>query len=213
MQEKQAEQLYQELIASYLDSPHRKKTDIIQKAYNFACRAHEGVSRPNGEPYIIHPIEVALIASREMGLGSTSICAALLHDIIENTDYTVEDIENIFGAKIAQIVDGLTKISGGIFGDKASEQAENFKKLLLTMSDDIRVILVKICDRLQNMRTLDNLPDGKKTKVAGETLYLYAPLANRLGLNKIKTELEDLAFRYEHPDSYENIRKKLAHTQ
>ena len=213
MQEKQAEQLYQELIASYLDSPHRKKVDVIQKAYNFACRAHEGVSRPNGEPYIIHPLEVALIVSREMGLGSTSICAALLHDIIENTDYTVEDIENIFGAKIAQIVDGLTKISGGIFGDKASEQAENFKKLLLTMSDDIRVILVKICDRLQNMRTLDNLTDGKKTKVAGETLYLYAPLANRLGLNKIKTELEDLAFRYEHPDSYENICKKLAHTQ
>ena len=213
MQEKQAEQLYDELIASYLDSPHRKKVDVIQKAYNFACRAHEGVSRPNGEPYIIHPLEVALIVSREMGLGSTSICSALLHDIIENTDYTVEDIENIFGSKIAQIVDGLTKISGGIFGDQASEQAENFKKLLLTMSDDIRVILIKICDRLQNMRTLDYLPDGKKTKVAGETLYLYAPLANRLGLNKIKTELEDLAFRYEHPDSYDNICKKLAHTQ
>ncbi len=205
--------LFQQLVDSYMSSNHRKKIDIIQKAYNFAKRALEGVSRPSGEPYINHPIAVALIASREMGLGSTSICSALLHDIIDNTDYTVEDIENVFGKKIAQIVDGLTKISGGIFGDKASEQAENFKKLLLTMSDDIRVILIKICDRLDNMRTLDNLPENKRYKVAGETLYLYAPLANRLGLNKIKTELEDLAFKYEHPDSYANIVRKLAHTQ
>ena len=205
--------LFQQLVDSYMSSNHRKKIDIIQKAYNFAKRALEGVSRPSGEPYINHPIAVALIASKEMGLGSTSICSALLHDIIDNTDYTVEDIENVFGKKIAQIVDGLTKISGGIFGDKASEQAENFKKLLLTMSDDIRVILIKICDRLDNMRTLDNLPENKRYKVAGETLYLYAPLANRLGLNKIKTELEDLAFKYEHPDSYANIVRKLAHTQ
>ncbi len=205
--------LFQQLLDSYMSSNHRKKIDIIQKAYNFAKRALEGVSRPSGEPYINHPIAVALIASREMGLGSTSICSALLHDIIDNTDYTVEDIENVFGKKIAQIVDGLTKISGGIFGDKASEQAENFKKLLLTMSDDIRVILIKICDRLDNMRTLDNLPENKRYKVAGETLYLYAPLANRLGLNKIKTELEDLAFKYEHPDSYANIVRKLAHTR
>ena len=205
--------LFQQLIDGYLASNHRKKVDIIQKAYNFSKRALEGVSRPSGEPYIIHPVSVALIASQEMGLGSTSICASLLHDVIENTDYTVEDIENVFGSKIAQIVDGLTKISGGIFGDKASEQAENFKKLLLTMSDDIRVILIKICDRLDNMRTLDNLPENKRYKVAGETLYLYAPLANRLGLNKIKTELEDLAFKYEHPDSYANIVRKLAHTQ
>ncbi len=133
--------------------------------------------------------------------------------MVEDTDYTTEDIENIFGAKIAQIVDGLTKISGGIFGDQASAQAENFKKLLLTMSDDIRVILIKICDRLHNMRTLDSQPANKKYKIAGETLYIYAPLANRLGLNKIKTELEDLSFRYEHPEQYESIRRKLASTQ
>lgn len=207
------EKMFQSLIDGYLASNHRKKVDIIQKAYNFAKRALQGVCRPSGEPYIVHPIAVALIASQEMGLGSTSICAALLHDIIENTDYTVEDIENVFGHKIAQIVDGMTKISGGIFGDKASEQAENFKKLLLTMSDDIRVILIKICDRLHNMRTLDRQPQGKQAKIAGETLYLYAPLANRLGLNKIKTELEDLSFKYEHPESYANIERKLEHTR
>lgn len=207
------EKLFQQLLDSYLASNHRKKVDVIQKAYNFARRALDGLTRPSGEPYIVHPVEVALIASKEMGLGSTSICAALLHDIIENTDYTIEDVENVFGKKIAQIVDGLTKISGGIFGDQASEQAENFKKLLLTMCDDIRVILIKMCDRLHNMRTLDRQPANKQYKIAGETLYLYAPLANRLGLNRIKTELEDLAFKYEHPDSYANIEKKLAHTR
>ena len=161
----------------------------------------------------MHPIAVAQIACEEVGLGSTSICAALLHDVVEDTDYTTEDIENIFGAKVAQIVDGLTKISGGIFGDKASAQAENFKKLLLTMSDDIRVILIKICDRLHNMRTLQSQPANKQYKIAGETLYIYAPLANRLGLNKIKTELENLSFCYEHPEQYAAIQKKLESTQ
>ena len=161
----------------------------------------------------MHPIAVAQIACEEMGLGSTSICSALLHDVVEDTDYTVEDIENIFGPKIAQIVDGLTKISGGIFGDRASAQAENFKKLLLTMSDDIRVILIKICDRLHNMRTLQSQPANKQYKIAGETLYIYAPLANRLGLNKIKTELENLSFRFEHPEEYANITNKLSFTK
>ena len=161
----------------------------------------------------MHPIAVAQIACEEVGLGSTSICAALLHDVVEDTDYTTEDIENIFGPKVANIVDGLTKISGGIFGDRASAQAENFKKLLLAMSDDIRVILIKICDRLHNMRTLASQPANKQYKIAGETLYIYAPLANRLGLNKIKTELEDLSFRYEHPDEYASIERKLASTQ
>ena len=146
-------------------------------------------------------------------MGSTSICAALLHDVVEDTDYTVEDLSNIFGPKIAQIVDGLTKISGGIFGDKASAQAESFKKLLLTMSDDIRVILIKISDRLHNMRTLGSQPPNKQYKIAGETLYIYAPLANRLGLNKIKEELEDLSFRYEHPEEYQQIIDKLAQTR
>ena len=204
---------FQHLLNTYLSSRHRKKVDIVTKAFNFARQAHKGVRRLSGEPYIMHPIAVAQIACEEMGLGSTSICAALLHDVVEDTDYTVEDIANIFGTKIAQIVDGLTKISGGIFGDKASAQAENFKKLLLTMSDDIRVILIKICDRLHNMRTLQSQPANKQYKIAGETLYIYAPLANRLGLNKIKTELEDLSFRYDHPQEYANIEHKLADTE
>ncbi|MCI6898954.1 MAG: RelA/SpoT family protein [Prevotella sp.] len=201
---------FDKLMKTYLDSPHRKKVDIITKAFNFARQAHKGVRRLSGEPYIMHPIAVAQIACEEMGLGSTSICAALLHDVVEDTDYSVEDIENIFGSKIAMIVDGLTKISGGIFGDKASAQAENFKKLLLTMSDDIRVILIKICDRLHNMRTLASQAPNKQYKIAGETMYIYAPLANRLGLNKIKTELEDLSFKYEHPEEYKDITNKLS---
>jgi len=204
---------FKHLLETYMASPHRKKEEIITKAFNFAREAHKGVRRLSGEPYIMHPIAVAQIACEEMGLGSTSICAALLHDVVEDTDYTVEDIENIFGSKIAQIVDGLTKISGGIFGDRASAQAENFKKLLLTMSDDIRVILIKICDRLHNMRTLESQAPNKQYKIAGETLYIYAPLANRLGLNKIKTELENLSFKFEHPEEYASIEAKLASTQ
>ena len=211
--DKMIEAAFKEVLDIYLASRHRKKVDIITKAFNFARQAHKGVRRLSGEPYIMHPIAVARIAVEEMGLGSTSICSALLHDVVEDTDYTVEDIENIFGPKIAQIVDGLTKISGGIFGDQASAQAENFKKLLLMMSDDIRVILIKICDRLHNMRTLQSQPANKQYKIAGETLYIYAPLANRLGLNKIKTELEDLSFRYEHPEEYAYIKNKLADTQ
>lgn len=204
---------FQHLLDSYLATRHRKKVDLITKAFNFAKQAHKGVRRLSGEPYIMHPIAVAQIACSEMGLGSTSISAALLHDVVEDTDYTVEDIENIFGHKIAQIVDGLTKISGGIFGEQASAQAENFKKLLLTMSDDIRVILIKICDRLHNMRTLASQPANKQYKIAGETLYIYAPLANRLGLNKIKTELENLSFKFEHPEEYKLIEDQLADTQ
>ena len=203
---------FQHLLDSYLASRHRKKVDIITKAFNFARQAHKGVRRLSGEPYIMHPIAVAQIACEEVGLGSTSICAALLHDVVEDTDYTTEDIENIFGPKIAQIVEGLTKISGGIFGEQASAQAENFKKLLLTMSDDIRVILIKICDRLHNMRTLESQPANKQYKIAGETLYIYAPLANRLGLNKVKTELENLSFQYEHPEEFASIKAKLAST-
>ena len=212
-EERMVDEAFQKVLDCYLASPHRKKVDIITKAYNFAKQAHKGVRRLSGEPYIMHPIAVAQIATQEMGLGSTSICSALLHDVVEDTDYTVEDLENIFGKKIAQIVDGLTKISGGIFGDQASAQAENFRKLLLTMSDDIRVILIKICDRLHNMRTLASQPPNKQYKIAGETLYIYAPLAHRLGLNKIKNELEDLSFRYEHPEEYASIKKKIADTE
>lgn len=211
--EKQINAAFQELLDRYLESRHRKKVEIITKAFNFAKQAHKGVRRRSGEPYILHPIAVARIACVEIGLGSTSICSALLHDVVEDTDYTVEDIENLFGPQIAQIVDGLTKISGGIFGDRASAQAENFKKLLLTMNDDIRVILIKIADRLHNMRTLGSMLPSKQYKIAGETLYIYAPLANRLGLNRIKTELEDLSFKYEHPETYKEIQDKLEATQ
>ena len=207
--EEMINQAFHELLNDYLNTKHRKKVEIITKAFNFANQAHKGIKRRSGEPYIMHPIAVASIVCNEIGLGSTSICAALLHDVVEDTDYTVEDIENIFGPKIAQIVDGLTKISGGIFGDRASAQAENFKKLLLTMSSDIRVILIKIADRLHNMRTLGSMLPNKQYKIAGETLYIYAPLANRLGLYKIKTELENLSFKYEHPEEYAEIEEKL----
>ncbi|WP_277132881.1 MULTISPECIES: RelA/SpoT family protein [Bacteroides] len=207
--EEMINQAFHELLNDYLSTKHRKKVEIITKAFNFANQAHKGIKRRSGEPYIMHPIAVASIVCNEIGLGSTSICAALLHDVVEDTDYTVEDIENIFGPKIAQIVDGLTKISGGIFGDRASAQAENFKKLLLTMSNDIRVILIKIADRLHNMRTLGSMLPNKQYKIAGETLYIYAPLANRLGLYKIKTELENLSFKYEHPEEYAEIEEKL----
>ena len=207
--EEMINQAFHELLNDYLNTKHRKKVEIITKAFNFANQAHKGIKRRSGEPYIMHPIAVASIVCNEIGLGSTSICAALLHDVVEDTDYTVEDIENIFGPKIAQIVDGLTKISGGIFGDRASAQAENFKKLLLTMSNDIRVILIKIADRLHNMRTLGSMLPNKQYKIAGETPYIYAPLANRLGLYKIKTELENLSFKYEHPEEYAEIEEKL----
>ena len=204
---------FQKLLSEYLASNHRKRTEIIERAYRFAKEAHQGVLRQSGEPYILHPIAVARIVCKEIGLGSTSICAALLHDVVEDTEYTVEDIENLFGKKIAQLVDGLTKIAGGIFGDKASEQAENFRKLLITMSEDIRVILIKMADRLHNMRTLSSLHKSKQHKIAGETLYIYAPLAHRLGLFAIKTELEDLSFKYENPEIYDDIKQKIAATE
>ena len=204
---------FQEILDIYLASQHRRKVELITKAFNFARQAHKGVRRNSGEPYIMHPLAVTRIVCAEIGLGSTSICAALLHDVVEDTDYTVEDIRNLFGDKIARIVDGLTKISGGVFGLQASEQAENFKKLLLTMSEDIRVILIKIADRLHNMRTLEFMPVNKQYKIAGETLYIYAPIAYRLGLSRIKTDLENLSFRYEHPEEYSRIEKKIERTQ
>ena len=203
---------FQELLDIYLASQHRKKVELITKAFNFARQAHKGVRRHSGEPYIMHPLEVARIVCKEIGLGSTSICAALLHDVVEDTDYTVEDIRNLFGDKIAEIVNGLTKIAGGVFGAHASAQAENFKKLLLTMSEDIRVILIKIADRLHNMRTLEFMQVNKQYKIAGETLYIYAPIAYRLGLSRIKTELENLSFKYEHPEEYARIEKKIEKT-
>ena len=210
MEDQMIELAYQNLLNGYLSSNHRKKVEIIDKAFKFARDAHQGIRRRSGEPYIMHPIAVATIVSQEIGLGSTSISAALLHDVVEDTDYTVEDIEGLFGTKIARIVDGLTKISGGIFGDKASLQAENFRKLLLTMSEDVRVVLIKMADRLHNMRTLSSMPANKQYKIAGETLYIYAPLAHRLGLYAIKTELEDLSFKYNHPAEYQRIKDQIA---
>lgn len=196
---------FRALMKAYLESNHRRKVEIIEKAFHFAKKAHSGVRRRSGEPYILHPLAVARIVISELGLGSTSIAAALLHDVVEDTDYTVDDIESNFGPQIASIVEGLTKISGGIFGDKASTQAENFRKLLLSMSTDIRVVIIKMADRLHNMRTLSSLRPEKQAKIAGETLYIYAPLAHRLGLFKIKQELEDLSFKYEHPAKYAEI--------
>lgn len=202
-------QKFDELVDAYAHTMHRQNVELITRAFNFANQAHYGVRRLSGEPYILHPIAVATIVVKEIGLGSTSICAALLHDVVEDTDYTTEDIQHLFGEKIARIVDGLTKISGGVFGNQASEQAENFRKLLLTMSDDIRVVLIKIADRLHNMRTLSAQPKDKQYKIAGETQYIYAPLAHRLGLFPIKSELENLSFKYEHPDTYKEIEEKL----
>ena len=213
LEEQTIQEEFNLLLDSYLRSNHRRKIERITKAFQFANEAHRGAKRLSGVPYIMHPLAVARIVCEEMGLGSTSICAALLHDVVEDTEYTVDNIKDMFGEKIAQIVDGLTKISGGIFGERASTQAENFRKLLLTMSSDIRVILIKIADRLHNMLTLSVMPPAKQFRIAGETFYLYAPLAHRLGLFAIKTELEDLSFKYEHPKEHELINSKLKATE
>ena len=177
---------------------------LITKAFDVAMEAHKGVRRKSGELYIMHPLAVARIVAEEIGLGSKGIVAALLHDVVEDTSYTIEDIETIFNGTIANIVGGLTKLDG-VFDQTQSLQAENFRKLLLTMVEDVRVILIKLADRLHNMRTLGSMPDHKKLKIAGETLFLYAPLAHRLGLYTIKSELEDLSLKYEHPAVYDEI--------
>lgn len=184
----------------------------IRQAFYFANEAHKGVKRHSGEPYITHPLSVARIVVVEIGLGVKSVMAALLHDVVEDTDYTVEDIEHHFGAKVASMVDGLTKLEGA-FAQDISKQAENFKKMLLTLSDDIRVCLIKIADRLHNMRTLGSMPKHKQMKIASETIYLFAPLAHRLGLYAIKTEFEDLSLKYRFPDEYNQIKQKLADTE
>ncbi|WP_329903312.1 RelA/SpoT family protein [Porphyromonas pogonae] len=207
------EREYKLLIQDYLNSNHRRKIEKIDKAFKLANEAHKGAKRRSGEPYILHPIAVARIVCKEMGLGSTSICCALLHDVVEDTEYSVEDIREMFGDKIAQIVDGLTKISGEVFSNTTSLQAENFRKLILTMNDDIRVILIKIADRLHNMRTLSSMLPAKQMKIAGETLYVYAPLAHRLGLFAIKSELEDLSFKYEYPEEFASIKAKICNTE
>lgn len=180
----------------------------IRKAFNLAVSAHEGMRRKSGEPYILHPLAVAEICVEEIGLGTTSIIAALLHDVVEDTDYSIEDIKISFGTRVAKIIDGLTKISG-VFEYGSSGQAENFRKMLLTLSDDVRVILIKLADRLHNMRTLDSMPQHKQLKIASETIFLYAPLAHRLGLYAIKSELEDLHLKYTEQNVYNDIVKKI----
>lgn len=183
--------------------------DVVRKAFKMALEAHKDMRRKTGEPYIYHPLSVATICAGEIGLGATSIICALLHDVVEDTEYTLEDIRGLFGDKVAAIIDGLTKIKGIFDQHTASIHAENFKKILLTLSDDVRVILIKLADRLHNMRTLDALSHEKQLKISSETVYLYAPLAHRLGLHAIKSELEDLALKYTEPAVYESISRKL----
>lgn len=203
---------YDSLVSNLYRCNKPGDRELIEKAFTVANEAHWNMRRKSGEPYIIHPIAVAKIVNQEIGLGAKSIAVSLLHDVVEDTEYTLDSIERDFGPKIASLIDGLTKISGTYNKENSSSlQAENFRKMLLTISDDLRVILIKIADRLHNMRTLHSLPDHKRMKVAGETIYLYAPLANRLGLYAIKTELEDLSFKYRQPKIYEEIAAKLKH--
>ena len=203
---------YRALLRACNDKTDKKDKKEIRKAFNLAVKAHENIRRKSGEPYILHPIAVAHICAKEIGLGTTSIICALLHDVVEDTNYTIEDINKLFGNKIASIIDGLTKISD-VFDQKVSLQAENFRKMLLTLSDDVRVILIKLADRLHNMRTLDAMSKQQKLKIASETLYLYAPLAHRLGLYPIKTELEDLGLKFTKPEIYKAISLKLNETK
>lgn len=184
---------------------------LIKKAFKIAYEAHKGMRRKSGEPYILHPLAVARIVNKEMGLGAKSIIAALLHDVVEDSDYSIDDISALFGPQIASIVDGLTKISGA-FDTNSTPQAENFRKILLTLSEDVRVILIKLADRLHNMRTLYSLPREKQMKISAETLYLFAPLAHRMGFYSIKTELEDLSLKYRYPEAYKEIEEKLKQT-
>ncbi len=205
---------YETLVNNLLRCNKPGDRELIDKAFNVANEAHWNMRRKSGEPYIIHPISVAKVVNQEIGLGAKSIAVALLHDVVEDTDYSLEDVDRDFGPKIASLIDGLTKISGTYNKENSSSlQAENFRKMLMTLSDDLRVILIKIADRLHNMRTLDSMPEHKKLKVAGETIFLYAPLANRLGLYAIKSELEDLSFKFRQPQIYDEITAKLKHSE
>ncbi len=203
---------YRGVLRSIKSRRSKEETKIIRKAFNLAVNAHRNDRRKSGEPYIFHPLAVARICGDEIGLGTISIVCALMHDTVEDTTITLNDIEKIFGHKVKSIIDGLTKISGE-FDFSSSSQAENFKKMFLTIPDDVRVILIKLADRLHNMRTLDSMKESKKLKIASETSYLYAPLAHRLGLFSIKTELEDLSFKFTYPKEYSSITKKLQKTK
>src|SRR4051812_750639 len=203
---------YRALLRSLRPKLKRGDKELVRTAYEMAVDAHKTMRRKSGEPYILHPLAVARICVEEIGLGVRSTICALLHDTVEDTDITLEDIERDFGSEIARIVDGLTKISN-VIDVNASKQAENFKKILLTLTDDPRVILIKLSDRLHNMRTLDSMKREKQLKIASETVYVYAPLAHRMGLYNIKTEMEDLAMKYLEPETYREIAQKLAETK
>lgn len=195
------EDSYQDFLKIIRDKFDAGRLERIEKSFRFSNAAHDGIKRKSGEPFIIHPLAVAKIVAKDIGLGATSICAAILHDVVEDTEYSINDIKNMFGEKVARIVDGLTKLSG----DFDTQQALTLKKILMTLSDDVRVVLIKIADRLHNMRTLDSMMPNQKIKIAGETLYLYVPIAHRLGLYAVKSELEELSFKYKHPDEYDKI--------
>ncbi len=203
---------YKSLLRACADKTDKADKKEIRKAFDLAVEAHKNQRRKSGEPYIYHPIAVAHIAAKEIGLGTTSIICALLHDVVEDTDFTLKDVEKLFGKKVSKIIDGLTKIHD-VFDKNVSMQAENFRKMLLTLSDDVRVILIKLADRLHNMRTLDAMKKPKQLKIASETLYLYAPLAHRLGLYAIKTELEDLGLKFTKPEVYKAIAEGLQATK
>ncbi len=204
---------YRSLLRACNRSKTKNERNLIRKAFNVALEAHKDMRRKSGEPYIYHPLAVAKIAAEELGLGTLAIVCALLHDTVEDTYITLDDIENLFGKKERIIIDGLTKISGVFDHQTTSQQAENFRKMLLTLSDDVRVILIKLADRLHNMRTLDHMSREKQLKIASETLFMYAPLAHRLGLYNIKTELEDLSLKFKDPEAFDEITAKLQKTQ
>ena len=203
---------YKLMLKHTYQTLNKEDKKLIRKAFDLAVEAHKDQRRKTGEPYIFHPIEVAKIVADEIGLGATSIAAALMHDVVEDTDYTLDDIREIFGEKIARIIDGLTKISV-LNKQDVSIQSENYKKLLLTLSEDVRVILIKIADRLHNMRTLESMQEDKQLKIASETIFIYAPLAHRMGLYNIKSELEDLSLKYTKPEEYSSIEQKLIETK
>src|SRR6187200_1237630 len=195
---------YRALLRSLREKLKRGDKELVRTAFEIAADAHKSMRRKSGEPYILHPLAVARICVEEIGLGVRSTIRALLHDTVEDTDITLEDVQREFGSEIAKIVDGLTKISN-VIDVNASQQAENFRKILLTLTDDPRVILIKLADRLHNMRTLDSMKREKQLKIASETVYVYAPLAHRMGLYNIKTEMEDLAMKYMEPETYKDI--------
>jgi len=205
IEKREINDLFEDLLKSFSRPLTPENEQLIRKAFLFANTAHMGVRRNSGEPYIMHPLAVAKIVVSEIGLGTKSALAAILHDVVEDTDYTLQDISNMFGEKVASLVDGLTKLTGTF----DSRQAVNFRKMLLTLSDDVRVILIKLADRLHNMRTLDSMPPNKQLKITSETIYIFAPLAHRLGLYAIKTELEDLSLKYKYPEVYNQIEMKL----